>query len=461
MAEPQTPAHRSKKSCVDLPSTTIPSSSSSQPSPVPSSHSGSRGSRTGSLELRPPSLPTSLQPSRKLSEMGVSASSLHRVNTLFASNNNDSVVPLSSSVKMLASKNLLTSEPDLLSGMTGIRQDAAADSLPLQNINDTPEETLEDEELLIDDFGDEFYNEDFSDVQMLPYDLESERSESSLHIKKKGFLQKLSLSKWTHKKTGKTKAGGKVKEIAPEYFKETYVSPRNDREDKVEDVQEETVMDSEVSGVTTIAVGQDEVEERLDTRLSKSLSPSSRKSLYSSFTKTSTSEGLSVATSDDSGILASRPMSSASKSETSLSRPDSSTSDPPVRKTFSASQDELELALPSLSSEPLSSSSPDDPRQASVSECSRRLPATIITLRPGSQNINGLPEPNNNLRLPKTSVNEGTVRKSSTGRSRGGRSVHIEEKPWYDVSDDDVDLRTPDHITSIISVRGSSDEDQY
>merc|ERR1719397_1732047 len=79
--------------------------------------------------------------------------------------------------------------------------------------NDPPEEATEDEELLIDDFGDEFYNEDFLDVQMLPYDLESERSESSLQIKKKGFLQKLSLSKWASKKTGKGKGGNKGKEI--------------------------------------------------------------------------------------------------------------------------------------------------------------------------------------------------------------------------------------------------------
>ena len=37
----------------------------------------------------------------------------------------------------------------------------------------------------------------------------------------------------------------------------------------------------------------------------------------------------------------------------------------------------------------------------------------------------------------------------------------LEEKPWYDVSDEDVEVVTPEHITSIISVRGSSDEDHY
>ena len=80
---------------------------------------------------------------------------------------------------------------------------------------------------------------------------------------------------------------------------------------------------------------------------------------------------------------------------------------------------------------------------------------TIITLH--SANLNGLPETNNN----KQEGGRAAVRKSSTTRSRSNKSVHIEEKPWYDVSDDDVDIRTPDHITSIISVRGSSDEDAF
>ena len=31
----------------------------------------------------------------------------------------------------------------------------------------------------------------------------------------------------------------------------------------------------------------------------------------------------------------------------------------------------------------------------------------------------------------------------------------------YDVSDEDIEIPSPDHITSIISVRGSSDEDTF
>jgi len=35
------------------------------------------------------------------------------------------------------------------------------------------------------------------------------------------------------------------------------------------------------------------------------------------------------------------------------------------------------------------------------------------------------------------------------------------EKAWYDVSDEESDMIVPDHLTNIISVRGSSDEDLF
>ena len=173
-----------------------------------------------------------------------------------------------------------------------------------------------------------------------------------------------------------------------------------------------------------------------------------------------------MANSDDSGILASRPMSSASKSETSLSRPDSSTSDPPSRKAFSGSQDALEQRSPPLGNATVSPpGARDSTRLGSIEEGRERLPltkegretarqrATIITLHSSPANINGLPEPNNNQ------VTKRSVRKSSTVRSNRGKG---EEKPWYDVSDDEVDLsNAPDHITSIISVCGSSEDERY
>merc|ERR1719220_3262225 len=397
------------------------SNGGAQPSPSPSKSSdstlsGSRGSRTSSLELRQnPAALQSVTNVRNPPEPSPNGTRVHRLNIppVFTVSNNEGLPN---------SKNLLTSEPDLLSGTMAARPDAnpepPATTRSPDTTNDPAEEATEDEELLIDDFGDEFYNEDFSDVQMLPYDLESERSESSLQIKKKGFLQKLSLSKWASKKTGKGKGTNKGKEIPPEDFRETYFSPRSDTGREPEDT--DTVVESAiVSGITTITVGQEEGgdrSERLDMRLSKSLSPTSRKTPHYS----KTGEGLSVANSDDSGILASRPMSSASKSETSLSRPDSSTSDPPSRKAFTGSQDALEQRSPPLGNATVSPpGARDSTRLGSIEEGRERLPltkegretarqrATIITLHSSPANINGLPEPNNN-QVTKRSVRKST-----------------------------------------------------
>ena len=284
------------------------------------------------------------------------------------------------------SKNGPTSEPNVPSGVRNVGQDFSEDSVTVE-----AETVMEDE-------GEELYSEDFSDIQLLSYDLDSERCDSSLQMKKKGFLQKLSISKWAGKKKSSKSSSSKVKEIAPEYFRETYLSP---------------------AGVTRISVGQEgqvgqtpQADPDLQGRLSKSLSPASRKSSHSS--QAQLDKGLTVATSDDSGIIA-RPLSSASKSETSLSRPDSSSSDPPARQDTTMS----------------------------VSVTSSQPSTTIITL--DTNNINN------------NSKTVGAVVKSKA------RSKKKEEKPWYDVSDEEVETPTvePPHITSIISVRGSSDEEQF
>ena len=459
-SDPQHQHRSSTTSSNDHRSSTTSNGGAAQPSPSPSKSSdstlsGSRGSRTSSLELRQnpaaklQSVTNVRKPTTEPSPNGTPG--VHRLNIppVFTVSNNETA--------LASSKNLLSSEPDLLSGTSrpDANPDPPAKPRSPDATNDQPEEATEDEELLIDDFGDEFYNEDFSDVQMLPYDLESERSESSLQIKKKGFLQKLSLSKWASKKTGKGKGGNKGKEIPPEDFRETYFSPRSDSGRDLDDT--ETVVESAIgSGITTITVGQEDVGggvERLDMRLSKSLSPTSRKTPHYS----KTGEGLSVANSDDSGILASRPMSSASKSETSLSRPDSSTSDPPSRKAFSGSQDALEQRSPPLGADASPPGVRDSTRLGSIEEGreTARQRATIITLHSSPANMNGLPEANNN----NNQVSK-RVRKSSTVRSRGTTGGK-EEKPWYDVSDDEVDLSAPDHITSIISVCGSSEDERY
>lgn len=335
-----------------------------------------------------------------------------------------------------------------------------------------------------------YFNEDFSDVQMLPYDLESERSESSLQIKKKGFLQKLSISKWAQKKKS-SKIVNKGKEIPLEYFRETYSVAT-----KVDDGMATRPMKVQVKNVqlelgdidshddSTVFIreeyerNQDEGQRRensnnsLDTgRLTKSLSPSSRKSLYAAFNTSLVKEesvGLSVATSDDSGIIAgatARPLSSSSKSEASISRPDSSSSEAPSshsRKIICGSLDHL--IGPDNEGERGSRvcSVGSDQIQTDYVQLSRssgeftkmrntREGTTVITLN--NVNVNGLPEVNNNSRFG-----------GQVGRFTKSSSSHSgldEEKPWYDVSDDDIDIQTSEHITSIISVRGSSDDEPF
>jgi len=157
-----------------------------------------------------------------------------------------------------------------------------------------------------------------------------------------------------------------------------------------------------------------------------------------------------VATSDDSGIIA-RPMSSASKSETSLSRPDSSSSDQPIRQGYQERVSPIGSEPTKIESSSTRNSGDYSNKLGKIEEnpattnSSTSPMTTIITLK--STNIN-----NNNGRA---------VRKSSTVKSRHGKQSKAEEKPWYDVSDEDVEIQSPDHITSIISVRGSSDEDPF
>ena len=211
--------------------------------------------------------------------------------------------PRSEASPTARSKNLLRSEPDLLSGVGGLGEDKTINSVDLDKLEG--EDSIE--------FGEEFYSED---LQMLPYDLESD---SSMQMKKKGFLKKLSISKWAGKKKS-SKSSGKVKEIGPEYFRETYGIHRgaNDtevllpssssRERLIETVSpsvenmrrgQRSISQSGESiprnsqsgerlGVTTITVGQDPASEPVinrmsskshqDDRMTKSLSPSSRKS---------------------------------------------------------------------------------------------------------------------------------------------------------------------------------------
>ena len=464
-SEPMTPLSRSRRLVAEP----------QQPSPAPSSRTSKTSESSGGASGRG----SRLAQQRPRSE---AAMTNHRVGAESVLTNQSKGV----------SKNLLRSEPDLLSGVRRLGEDNAMDSIDIDKL-----EGEDDTDLLNDtDFGEEFYSED---LQMLPYDLESERGDSSMQMKKKGFLQKLSISKWAGKKKFSKSSGTKVKEIAPEYFRETYGLQRDtesllassSRERLIETISPgvETMVRTDQSeartrpmdqsenvrasvrnqfqpgqgsetraGVTTITVGQDHLEHRDrsgepvsdGSRMTKSLSPSSRKSGAAKVV--TDQQGMTVANSDDSGIIA-RPMSSASKSETtSLSRPDSSSSssDQPIRTGY------LERVSPIGSEQPRaeSGSSGDFSNSSgklgkieeNPSSSASSPMTTIITLKSSSVN-------NNN------SSNSKAVRKSSTVKRRtGGREA---ERAWYDLSDEDIEIPSPDHITSIISVRGSSDEDTF
>ena len=363
-AEPQTPLTRSKRVTTEA-----------YPSPAPSSRTSKTSDSSGS---------------GRMSRLNQSNRSIAVSHDSSSTNQNMGYV----------SKNLLRSEPDILAGVRNVGQDIA-DSIDNIDTDD--------------------------DLHLSSYDLDAELLTDSSLQKKKGFLQKLSI--FQKKKPGKSVS--RSKDIAPEYFHQPDTSivsanqmlsslniSQNDQlgmGNMVDERSERSRNTADtLSGVTRISVG--ESKENSKDRLSKSLSPATRKAANAGKVK----DGMNVGNSDDSGIIA-RPTSSASKSDASVSRPDSSSSDQPTRKDFN--QDRI---------------SPIGSEQVKQSTNQN---TTIITVK--SNNVN-----NNTAR---------TVRKSSTVKK--GRKG--EEKPWYDVSDEDVDIQTPDHITSIISVRGSSDEDPF
>merc|ERR1719192_298479 len=85
-AEPQTPVNRSKRHSMEPLPSPAPSST---PSKTSESSNSLKGSRANSLENA--KAPNPIPPTKKLSEMGISANSMHKVNlnALFTSNNND------------------------------------------------------------------------------------------------------------------------------------------------------------------------------------------------------------------------------------------------------------------------------------------------------------------------------------------------------------------------------------
>ena len=171
---------------------------------------------------------------------------------------------------------------------------------------------------------------------------ELERPDSILSNRKKGFLKKLAISKWAGKK--------KMPKIEHEHTEADTIPIRGmnislkKSMDDLDSQDEPRNFESGVSrpgiqdSVTRIEVGQgfqgsDTVilpADELDSHVTKSLSPGSRKSLYSGYIR----PDFNMAKSDDSGIIA-------------TSRPDSSNL--PVRKSFSSSSDHSSQGSPSES----------------------------------------------------------------------------------------------------------------
>ena len=171
---------------------------------------------------------------------------------------------------------------------------------------------------------------------------ELERPDSILSNRKKGFLKKLAIAKWAGKKRMPKIEDDHI-EVGTSPIKGMDISLKKSMDD-LDSRDEPRNFESEVSrpgiqdSVTRIEVGQglqgsDTViypADELDSHVTKSLSPGSRKSLYSGYIR----PDFNMAKSDDSGIIA-------------TSRPDSSNL--PVRKSFSSSSDHSSRGSPSES----------------------------------------------------------------------------------------------------------------
>ncbi|TRY68412.1 hypothetical protein TCAL_04100 [Tigriopus californicus] len=246
--------------------------------------------------------------------------------------------------------------------------------------------------------------------------------------KKTTFLQKIGIKTKWNKKRGPRKAPAGRESNGDE----------DDDEDEDGAKAEEHVLpdhfeeDQDDNQTASLKASKENILNR------KSLSPQSRKSLYGSKT-TMLTEATSVATSEDSGIGFFRPTSSGSNSKTnSLDNRNSSSSSSPNLNS-------KELNTPPVSGE-FSSNRLGKIEEVSVTSSASRsssaLPTELMTQfspdKARDRHFSSMISP---LSL---------VRKKS-----------LEAKAWYDVpSEDEREIvDEADSLASIISMRGSSDED--
>ncbi|KAG7160098.1 Synphilin-1-like [Homarus americanus] len=210
------------------------------------------------------------------------------------------------------------------------------------------------------------------------------------------------------------------------------------------------------------------------------------------------SEARSVAASEDSGIVA-RPASSASKSD-SVSRPESSSSsfppfksDYPLQKGFSLTQDLLPTpdsstagrmspAPSEISKTESALSPPSHASDVSKSESARQLSvgkgsvggSTSVSSKEGSASSSSdysltLLPLKKQLNVKTAAIIDISCEQktkkpdqpsiSSSTRGDSGSSKK-EEKPWYELSDEESDILLPDRLTSKVIPRHSSSEDE-
>ncbi|CAL4060334.1 unnamed protein product, partial [Meganyctiphanes norvegica] len=208
-------------------------------------------------------------------------------------------------------------------------------------------------------------------------------------------------------------------------------------------------------------------------------------------------EARSVAASEDSGIVA-RPASSASKSD-SVSRPDSSSSSfPPfkseynLQKGFSLTQDLLPTpdsstagrmspAPSEVSKTESALSPPSQGSDVSKSESARQLSvgkgsvggSTSVSSKEGSASSSSdysltllpLKKPMNVKTAAIIDISlEQKVKKDDQLDNLSARECSTsnkkEEKPWYELSDEESDILLPDRLTTKLVPRPSSSEDE-
>lgn len=298
----------------------------------------------------------------------------------------------------------------------GVPVATLAESEMPEYVNEVPRKGTNDLEQLEEHMVDTTFDDDDGDMD--------EKKDG----KKTTFLQKIGIKTKWNKKRGTRKAPT---------GRETNGDEDEDEDEDASKAEEHVLPDhfeedQEDNHAASLKASKENILNR------KSLSPQSRKSLYGSKT-TMLTEATSVATSEDSGIGFFRPTSSGSNSKTnSLDNRNSSSSSSPNLNS-------KEVNSPPVSGE-FSSNRLGKIEEVSVTSSASRSSSAL----PTEMMTQFSPEKNRDKHFSSMISPLSLVRKKS-----------LEAKAWYDVpSEDEREIvDEADSLASIISMRGSSDED--